>query len=121
MPKASTKRYWRICIRSRWATTFSPKMLEEVQAYENGRNWWRNGLLKFDAATATAALRNVSRKVMASYSGEAVVAALPAAPAAGDTFVIERGCGRTFNDCCERRNWENFGGFTDLPNQTIIR
>lgn len=121
IPKASTKRYWRICVRSRWATSFSPKLLAEVQAYENGRHWWKNGTLTFDSNTATAALRGLSRKVMASYSGECLVAKLPVAPASGDTFVIERGCGRSFNECAERRNTENFGGFTDLPNQTIIR
>jgi hypothetical protein len=28
---------------------------------------------------------------------------------------------RTFNACAERQNTENFGGFLDLPRQTIIR
>ena len=121
IPKASTKRYWRICIRSKWATSFSAKMLAEVRAYEESRHWWRGGLVKFGAATSTVALRNLVRPVLESYSGEVVVPLLPVAPASGDTIVIERGCNRSFNACCERRNWENFGGFTDLPNQTIIR
>lgn len=121
MPLAATRRYWRICIRSKWATTFSPKMLAEVRAYEESRHWWRGGQVTFGAATSTVALRGVVRPVLESYSGEVVVPALPVAPAAGDTITIQRGCLRTFNDCCTRRNWENFGGFTDLPNQTIIR
>ena len=121
IPKASTKRYWRICIRSKWATSFSLKMLAEVRAYEESRHWWRGGFVKFDANTTTAALRNVVRPVLESYSGEVVVPPLPVAPVAGDTIVIERGCLRTFNACCERRNTENYGGFTDLPNQTIVR
>lgn len=121
IPKASTKRYWRICIRSKWATSFSAKMLAEVRAYEESRHWWRGGQVTFGAATSTVALRNLVRPVLESYTGEVVVPLLPVAPAAGDTIVITRGCNRSFNACCERRNWENFGGFTDLPNQTIIR
>jgi hypothetical protein len=63
----------------------------------------------------------VARKVLASYNGAVDVATLPAVPASGDTFVIERGCPRTFLACCERRNWENYGGFLDLPRQMVIR
>jgi phage-related protein len=118
---AQSRQYWRLCVRSRWATTFSPIMLAQVEAYAMGRNWWANGQLKFDANTATAALRNVTRRVLTSAPGQCTVPLLPVAPASGDTFVIERGCPRTFNGCAERENVENFGGFTDLPNQTIIR
>lgn len=121
VPTARSRRYWRLCVRSRWATTFSATMLAEVQAYENGRNWWANGQITFDSNTSTVALRNVVRRVLESYSGECVVAKLPAAPANGDTFVIERGCNRSFNACAERQNTENFGGFTTLADQTIIR
>lgn len=121
LPKASTKRYWRICIRSRWDEPLALTGFNKMQAFENGRLWWASGLIKFDAATATVALRNIARKVLASYNGVADVESLPAAPANGDTFAIERGCPRTFNACTERRNWENFGGFLDLPNQTVIR
>lgn len=121
LPKASTKRYWRICIRSKWVELATEVGFDNVCAYENARHWWRDGVIAFDAATATAALRGVTRKVLASYNGAVDVVALPAVPVYGDTFVIERGCPRLFNACNERRNWENYGGFLDLPNQTIIR
>lgn len=121
IPKASTARYWRICVRSRWGESLYKIMFAEVQAYENGRHWWRDGKITFDAATTTAALRGVSRRILASYNGEVEVEQLPAAPVSGDTFVIERGCARNFNACCERQNTENYGGFNDLPIQTVIR
>ncbi|MBC8096542.1 MAG: phage BR0599 family protein, partial [Akkermansiaceae bacterium] len=121
IPTAQSARYWRICIRSRWASSLYYKMLSKVYAYENSRHYWARGRITFASNTTTVALRGISRRVIESYSGEAHVAALPVAPASGDTFVIERGCGRTFNHCCERQNWENFGGFLDLPFQAVVR
>jgi hypothetical protein len=121
MPKSISKRFWRICVRSRWGEAVSFGMFDEIRAFELSRNWWAYGRIVFDSNTATVALRNISRPVLESYSGEIIVPPLPAAPANGDTFVIERGCPRTFNGCTERQNWENFGGFLDLPNQAIIR
>jgi hypothetical protein len=121
IPNAASRRYWRICIRSRWGQQTAYTMLNKVYAYENGRHYWANGQITFKAATATVALRNVTRRVVESYTGAIIVPKLPVAPANGDTFIIERGCGRTFNNCAERCNWENFGGFTTLPYQTVIR
>lgn len=122
IPSASSRRYWRICIRSKWNPNADNTALEKVQAYTGGRHYWRHGRVTFDAATATAALQGLSRRVMESYSGQVIVAPpLPVAPASGDTLKIERGCGRSFADCCERKNTENFGGFLDLANQTVIR
>jgi phage-related protein len=121
IPKAASARYWRICIRSKWGETLSRQMFYRVQAYELSRNWWQDGTITFGAATTTVALRNVTRKVLESYDGQVVVQELPAAPVSGDTFVIERGCARTFNACCARLNTENYGGFNDLPTQTVIR
>lgn len=121
IPSASNARHWRICVRTRYGESLFYTMLDKVYAYENGRNYWASGILKFKSDTTTTALRNISRRVLASYSGEVSVPTLPAAPASGDTFTIERGCPQTFNACCERRNWENFGGFTDLPYQAVIR
>ena len=118
---ASSARYWRICVRSTWAEALNFKMMAEVRAYQLGRNYWHNGRVTFAADTATVALRNISRRVLASASGAVDIVALPATPAAGDRFVIERGCGRTFNECCVRKNWTNFGGFTTLPGETVLR
>lgn len=121
IPNATSARYWRICVRSRWADSLKKSLFYKVRAYELSRNWWKDGQVTFGAATATVALRNVARAVVGSYDGEVFVAELPVAPASGDTFVIERGCDRTFNACCARGNTENYGGFNDLPTQTVIR
>jgi len=121
IPGAASARYWRICIRSRWAEEFVPSMLHKVRAFANARNWWSSGTIAFKADTTTAALRGVSRRVMSSWDGEVRVSALTVSPANGDKFTIARGCPRTWNGCCERRNWENFGGFLDLANQSVIR
>jgi phage-related protein len=120
IPKATSGRYWRICVRTRWAETIRYSLFEKVQAYFNARNWWADGLITF-TGNVTAALTGVVVPVLESYSGEVVVGELPAAPAAGDTFLIQRGCSRTFNGCAGRLNTENFGGFDSMPVETIIR
>ena len=121
LPAAANARYWRICVRSRWAVPVFFGLLWKVSAYAGSRNWWKGGRITFDSTTGTVALRGVSRRVFQSYSGLAIVAPLPAAPGVGDTFKISRGCSRAFNDCGERLNTENFGGFLDLPYQSVIR
>jgi hypothetical protein len=121
IPKAQSARYWRICVRSRWGEALYYSLLSEVQAYEGGRHWWIGGQITFKSDTTTAALRGVTRSVLGSYAGEIAVVELPEAPVAGDTFTIERGCPGTFNACCARLNTENYGGFNDLPTQTVIR
>ena len=119
IPTASSKRYWRICVRSRWAETLYYLMFSQVSAYTGSRNWWMNGQITFDG-NVTAALKGKTVAVRSSFTGEIFTASLPVAPAAGDTFVIKRGCGRTFNACCARLNTENYGGFNDLELQNII-
>lgn len=121
IPQAVSKRYWRLCVRTRWGTSFATPLFSKVQAYLGDRNYWLAGRVTFGAATATVALRGVSAKILQSYSGEVVVPLLPAAPAAGDTFVVERGCPRNFNACAERGLVENFGGFGTLPYEAIVR
>ncbi len=122
IPKATSNRYWRICIRSRWSESLFYTLLATCKAYEScGRNWWLGGQVTFDAATATVALRNISRRVLASYNQILVTELLPAIPSTSDTFSIKRGCPRTFNACAARLNTENFGGFLDLPFQQILR
>lgn len=118
---ASSARYWRICVRSTWAEQLAYKMMAEVRAYTPGRNYWAAGRVTFAADTATAALRSLSRAITASASGAVDVASLPSAPAAGDRFVIERGCNRSFNNCFVHRNETNFGGFAELPRETVVR
>jgi phage-related protein len=121
LPNARIKRYWRICVRSRWSDTLRYPLLYKVYAYTGSRHYWQDAQITFASGTTTAALRNVTRTVTESYAGELICAALPTAPVSGDTFVIQRGCARTFNACCARRNWENFGGFDSMPFETVIR
>jgi hypothetical protein len=118
---ASNKRYWRICVRTRWTDTNFETQIECVLGYAVGRNYWTSGFIKFGDATTTVALRGVRRAITASYNGSIDVAGLPVAPVAGDVFSIERGCPRTFNGCSERLNQANFGGFDSLPWETIVR
>ncbi len=118
---ASSARYWRICIRNNWAEQLSFKMMAEVRAYAVNRNYWGTGRVTFASDTPTVALRNVSRAVVASYSGAVDLAALPATPAAGDRFLLERGCNRSLNACFIHRNETNFGGFAELPKETVVR
>jgi hypothetical protein len=121
IPKATNCRYWRVCVRNRWGESWGTNLFEKVQAYTDGRNWWSDGRLTFGAATATVALRGLTVPVLESYSGEVVVPTLPATPAIGDTFVIERGCPRTFNGCAHRGNTENYGGLDSLPFEALPR
>jgi len=121
LPLASSARYWRICVRSRWAETLGRVMFHKVRAYTNARNWWASGWIVFRDDTTTSALRGTVRQIQESYDGELRCDALPVAPASGDTFIVERDCPATWNACCERRNWQNFGGFLDLPIQSVIR
>jgi len=118
---AQSARYWRICIRTRWGDTLGKYCFYRIRAYEGNKHYWMHGTITFGAATATAALRNVSRQVLQSYNGEVVVPELPVAPASGDSFIIERGCIGTFNSCAERLNTENFGGFDSMPNSLLVR
>ena len=121
IPKASANRYWRICVRTRWSDTLRFSLFSRVSAYAGSRNWWQDGQITFASSTTTTALRNITRTVRESYSGELICAALPVAPVSGDTFVIEKGCARTFNACAARKNVENFGGFNTLPYETVVR
>lgn len=121
IPNASTNRYWRICIRTRYAQTLQNCLIATIAAYADSRNYWMSGRVTFSSTTTTVALRGVSVLVQQSYSGNIIVDALPIAPVSGDTFIIERGCSRTFNACAARLNTENYGGFTTLPYQTVVR
>lgn len=121
LPNATSKRYWRVCVRSRWAESLYYSMFAEVRAYAGVANYWRDGYLKFRSNTATVALRSLRRRIVRSYTGGLVVPTLPATPSTSDVFDIWRGCARTFNACAERGNVENYGGFNDLPTQTVIR
>ena len=119
IPGAQSARYWRICVRSRWAESLYFLLFQQVSAYAGSRNWWMDGQITFDG-NVTAALKGVTRQVLTSYAGEIFCAPLPVAPAASDTCVIPRGCSRTFNACCARLNTENYGGFNDLELQNIV-
>lgn len=112
IPRSVAGRYFRICMRTRWFHGVLPPIFQEVRAYEAGRHYWRSGFVRFASDTLTTELRNQVRMVTGSYSGRLTLhRSLPAVPQPGDTFTIERGCDRSWNACCERGNWRNFGGF----------
>ena len=127
----TARRYWRICVRSRWNETFYADMLRKVTAHRRGpgpspsgsgqRHYWKGGRITFASNTTTVALRGVSRRVLGSYAGEIECEPLPSAPVNGDDFVIERGCGRQFNDCARRKNTRNYGGFDPLVIAQLAR
>jgi hypothetical protein len=121
LPSPGAAQYWRICIRSLWGDQMVFALFNKITAYAGSMNYWAHGRVTFDAATATAGLRGVSRRVLSSVAGAVTVEALPVAPAAGDAFVVERGCPGTFNACALRGNTENYGGFDSLPSETIVR
>jgi hypothetical protein len=121
IPKATSARYWRICVRSRWSQSLDRVLIHKVSAHANARHWWSHGRVTFDDDTTTVALRGISRMVRESWDGALLCDPFPVAPANGDTFHIERDCPRHWNACSERRNWTNFGGFLDLPFQSVIR
>lgn len=121
IPAATNARYWQICVRTRWAQALYYSLFYNVQAYATSLHYWASGRIIFAANTTTVALRGKSARVRESYNGQIIVDALPTAPVNGDTFTIQRGCPRTFNGCAERLNTENFGGFTTLPYQTVVR
>ena len=111
IPTARSRRYWRICLRTRWTASVLAPVFAQVEAYVEGRDYWRDGFITFDASTSTTALQGVRRRISASYAGQIMVdRPLPAIPGTEDTFVVERGCGLGFNDCCARQNWLQFGG-----------
>ena len=52
----------------------------------------------------------------AALAQEGPTPALPQAPAAGDLYMIERGCDKSFDVCRNRfANQANFGGFKNIP------
>jgi len=118
---AATARYWRICVRNIWGDTYNWYMIDKVRAYDGNKHFWRTGIITFSSDTTTVSLRGISRLIRESYSGSLVCATLPTAPVSGDTFIIQRDCGRTFNDCAERLNIENYGGFDTISNATQAR
>jgi hypothetical protein len=114
-PSVNNRQYWRIAIRTRYATGFWQPGFRQISAYADGFNYWRGGYIVFDPTTTTPALRNVSREVAASGAGFLKLSQpLPVQPTNTDTFSIFRGCQRTFNACAERANWGNYGGFPEV-------
>lgn len=82
-------------------------------------DYWNYGHITFAADTLTEGLRGVSRMIKDFVAAEDkiyVVIALPAAPQAGDTYSIERGCDHSLESCQNKfNNSANFGGIHTLP------
>ncbi len=113
------------------ATPEAPKYVKKVdklgRAYATGKRkdavarvWIKPGAGKIVVNTREVEVY-FARPVLRSEAGSLYVPTLPAAPQIGDTFVVKRGCPRTFNGCAEKLNTENYGGFDTLPSETIVR
>ncbi len=79
-----------------------------------------------DAGTVealTGDLTGTARVEVHSWTvGGAIVLFMPLAeaPAIGDTFTVERGCGKSRADCMARNNIANFRGFPEVPGSDQI-
>jgi len=84
-------------------------------------SYWKIGIVTFTGGTA--ANIGVKRRVIASQTGQFTVdVALPAVPAAGDVYELERDCDLSFEDCQSRfANTANFGGFPSIPMELVYK
>lgn len=84
---------------------------EPVETYRNGRLTWTSG-------ANTGLLFEVKDIVDGLVT---LWATCPFEIAAGDTYTMVPGCGKTKDDCISRyNNYVNFGGFPDLPGDDAI-
>ena len=84
-------------------------------------HYWKIGIVTFTGGTAVNI--GVKRRVVASQTGQFTVdVALPATPAPGDAYEIERDCDLSFEDCQNRfANTGNFGGFPSIPMELVYK
>jgi len=84
-------------------------------------NYWKIAIVTMVAGTA--ANIGLKRRVVASQAGQFTVdVALPATPASGDKYDLERDCDLSFEDCRDRfANTANFGGFPSIPMQLVYK
>lgn len=78
-------------------------------------DYWRNGIIEFTSGS----LDGIKRTINSSDSSGGTITLinpLSAAPSAGDTYKIKRGCNKSSSACAGTfDNWANFGGFTAIP------
>lgn len=82
-------------------------------------DYWNYGYVVFASDTLTVSLRNTIRMIKDFVNADnklIFTVALPAAPQAGDTYSVERGCDLTLDSCGNKfSNTENFGAIHTLP------
>jgi hypothetical protein len=82
-------------------------------------DYWNFGYVTFANDTLTTALRGIVRQIKDFIAADDKVLfaiALPAAPQAGDTYSIERGCDHTLDSCMNKfSNQNNILAITTLP------
>jgi len=90
-------------------------------ARTEGSNYWKIAIVTFTGGTAMNV--GLKRRVIASQSGQFTVdVALPAVPAVGDLYDLERDCDLSFEDCQNRfGNTANFGGFPSIPMELVYK
>jgi len=88
-------------------------------------DYWNAGYITFAANTTTVSLRGVVREIKDFVSATHQIllkVSLPVAPAAGDTYTIERGCDLTLESCQNKFNNDmNYGGVHTLPGLMVVR
>lgn len=77
-------------------------------------DFWANGYLWFVDGPAGTQARPVSR-VDAATNRIFVSRPFGVNPGVGSTFLLRRGCRKTYADCIARGNTVNFQGFPDVP------
>jgi len=80
-------------------------------------DYWKDGLLTM----TSGATSGEKRRILSSAPGTVTLEhALSAAPAAGATYTIQRGCDKQYDTCDVKfSNSANFSGFVNLPAEII--
>lgn len=85
--------------------------VEAVEVYRNGRLTWTSG----NNNGLTLEVKDIVGGVVTLWQP------CPFNVQVGDAYTLRPGCGKTKSDCIDRyNNYENFGGFPDLPGNDAI-
>ena len=77
--------------------------------------YFNSGLIQFDSGDLVGVRSTQIFKWTSATRQVILESPLPDLPAPGDNVTLFRGCGKTRQDCKDRSNILNFGGFPDVP------
>lgn len=87
----------------------------------SGDNYWKDGILEMTAGTYDGEKRRIKSND-ATAKTITLTLALGGAPTAGDSYTVWRNCDLTRYRCSgDFQNDANFGGFSTIPQQMVIR